>query len=157
MIDPQWGSPQQVDALRGSFGFDVSENLILETIEESVKVRDDAAVVSLLRWIAADDRLDGTALLQHSGGQETPLVHLASSAPVARIRFEAALAVSQIASQRSAAMPGFRPAFKPGFGLCGQQSRRKDAVRNGIASGSAAGDSGRNSPRGDRLVGRDAN
>ncbi|KAA1261417.1 hypothetical protein LF1_39640 [Rubripirellula obstinata] len=103
MIDPQWGTADQIDALRDSFGFVIDEGLLLQSIAQSIKLGDDAAALGLLRWIAADERLDGTTLLEQSGGRETPLVRLATGAAIPRIRFEAAIAVSEIASLR----PGF--------------------------------------------------
>jgi hypothetical protein len=100
MIDPQWGTREQVDAMGDSFGFDVDEDLLLKTIDQSIKLRDDAAVLGLLRWIAVGPRLSSTVLLEQSGGQQTSLVRLATGATVARIRFEAAIVVSEIAANR---------------------------------------------------------
>jgi CheY-like chemotaxis protein len=110
MVDPQWGSLQQINAIRESFGFDVDEALLMASVQRSVELGDDAATLGLLRWIASDDQLFGTQLLQHSGARETSLVRLATDSSVAKIRYEAALAVSALAS-RSAANSHGRVAY----------------------------------------------
>ena len=105
--DPDWGDVSEVDSLRRSMGFVVDEELLLASIDDSMKRRDDAAMLGLLRWIAADGKTaDGGAtdrrlavskLLQHGGAAGSPLVRLASSAAEPRIRFEAALAIARMA------------------------------------------------------------
>lgn len=99
LVDREWGTTDQVDALRQSSMVAWDEDLLSSSVQRSFELGDQAAVLGLLRLIAADEQLNASELLRHDAAIESPLVELASNNPNARIRFEAALAVTRLSNQ----------------------------------------------------------
>lgn len=96
MIDPDWGSVSDVKSLSESLRFEVSSELLLESLALVSSQDDAAAMLGLVRWAASDDSLDQMTLFRGSASRPTALVAVASGYAAARIRFEAALAVSKL-------------------------------------------------------------
>ena len=101
LVDRQWGTAEQVDSLRRSSMIPWNENLLSSSLRQSSEIGDEAAVLGLLRLIAADKQLVARELLKQGKAAQSPLVDLATTHANARIRFEAALTVTRLADAAS--------------------------------------------------------
>ena len=105
MLDPDWGDDAQVKAARLQYPILNDAAALLHALEHAMNTNDLPAAVGLLRVIdttTATDT-DRQTFLRGTGIRRTALVRAASS-PEPRIRFEAALKVTELAKGR--AFPG---------------------------------------------------
>jgi CheY-like chemotaxis protein len=105
MVDPDWGDPEQIDAIRKAYGSAVDASAISSAIHQTLANGDHAATIGLIRMIDVDNAtvLDRNLLLDGHGASPSPLVQ-AASASEPQIRFEAALVAARLA--QGAPYPG---------------------------------------------------
>jgi hypothetical protein len=97
MIDPDWGDPDQIKAVRAAHGSATAGWSLSAAIGLALEVGDHTATIGLIRMLDSETSdADRDMLLTGSGASPTPLVGAASS-PHPRVRYEAALAVARLA------------------------------------------------------------
>jgi HEAT repeat protein len=97
VIDVDWGDEDQLAAMRAAYGNSLTPSSLSSAVGQSTRAGEHAATIGLVRLIASQSSAaDRDVLLTGSGPLTTPLVNAASS-PDPRVRYEAALAVSQLA------------------------------------------------------------
>jgi CheY-like chemotaxis protein len=96
MIDPDWGDPDQIQAVRAAHGSATAGWSLSAAIGLALELGDHAATIGLIRMVDSETSdADRDMLLTGSGASPTPLVNAASS-PHPRVRYEAALAVARL-------------------------------------------------------------
>jgi CheY-like chemotaxis protein len=98
LIDPDWGDPQQIDALRVAFGSAIDVAGLSDSIAAAIESHHHAAALGLIRMAGSVQGTGGRDLLFHgAGAAPTPLVRAAMS-PNVRVRYEAALVAARLAA-----------------------------------------------------------
>jgi hypothetical protein len=98
MVDPDWGDPEQIEAIHNAYGVSASGPALSAAIARSIEDSDHTATIGLMRLIDPNSAsvLDRSRLLIGNGALPTPLVQAASS-PEPQVRYDAALLVSRLA------------------------------------------------------------
>ncbi|MGB7346605.1 MAG: hypothetical protein WBD20_20455, partial [Pirellulaceae bacterium] len=96
MIDPDWGTPDQIKLIEATFGDTVDASGLSHAIELALANEDYPALVGLLRLVAQTPiGANPHTLLVDGNSQMTPLVRAVLSAEP-RVRFEAASAIVRL-------------------------------------------------------------
>jgi hypothetical protein len=97
MVDPDWGDPEQIQAVREALGPALTAEDLSATLAQAMADEDIPALVGLVRLVDPQaSAFDRNLLLRGSGPEPTPLVQAASFHDP-RVRYEAALVTAALA------------------------------------------------------------